>query len=427
MTGAVARPIRGVVQAPTEGSRDFMRSAIRLVRQLTPQRTMAVTVVLLGVGGIGITVVGPRILGHATDLLFNGVIGRQLPAGLTKEQAVAAARARGDDTFADLLAGTNVMPGHGVDFGAVGRTLLLALGLYLIAALLIWLQARLLNVAVQRTMVALRSDVEDKLHRMPLSYFDSRQRGEVLSRVTNDVDNIQTSLSMTISQLMTSVLTVVAVLVMMLSISSLLTLLTIVTVPLSLWATRVIARRSQRHVRRPMGQHRPPQRPHRGDVQRFHHRQDVRSPRPRAGAVPPVQRRRVPDELWCAVLFGSGRAGDGVHRQHQLRRGGGGRRHPGRDGPDHPRQHPGVHPVRPPVQPATDAGRRHVQHAAVRRSQRGAGIRTPRRRGGVSRPARDTGLARSAARPGPSSGMSASAIGQAHRSSRTCHWWPNRA
>jgi len=174
------------------------------------------------------------------------VIGRQLPAGLTKEQAIEAARARGDNTFADLLSGMNVVPGQGVDFAAVGRTLLLALSLYLVAALLIWLQARLLVVAVQRTMVALRSDVEDKVHRMPLSYFDSRQRGEVLSRVTNDVDNIQTSLSMTISQLMTSVLTVFAVLVMMLTISPLLTLLTVITVPLSLWATRVIARRSQR-------------------------------------------------------------------------------------------------------------------------------------------------------------------------------------
>jgi ATP-binding cassette subfamily B protein len=246
MTGPMARPIRGTVQAPTERSRDFKASAIRLVRQLTPQRALATTVILLGIGGIAIGVVGPRILGHATDLLFNGVIGRQLPAGLTKEQAVDAARARGDNTFADLLSGMNVVPGRGVDFAAVGRTLLLALALYLVAALLIWLQARLLNVAVQRTMVTLRSDVENKVHRMPLSYFDSRQRGEVLSRVTNDVDNIQTSLSMTISQLLTSVLTVFAVLVMMLTISPLLTLLTVVTVPLSLWATRVIARRSQR-------------------------------------------------------------------------------------------------------------------------------------------------------------------------------------
>ncbi len=244
--GPMRAPIRGTVQAPTERSRDFKGSAIRLVRRLTPQRGLTAAVILLGIGGIAIGVIGPRILGHATDLLFNGVIGRQLPAGLTKEQAIEAARARGDNTFADLLSGMNVVPGRGVDFGAVGRTLLLALGLYLIAALLVWLQARILNVTVQRTMVALRSDVEDKVHRLPLSYFDSRQRGEVLSRVTNDIDNIATSLSMTISQLLTSVLTFFAVLVMMLTISPLLTLLTVVTVPLSLWVTRVIARRSQK-------------------------------------------------------------------------------------------------------------------------------------------------------------------------------------
>jgi len=242
----MTRPLGRLQQAPTEKSRDFKGSAIRLVKRLTPQRGLTSLVILLGVAGIAIGVIGPRILGHATDLLFNGVIGRQLPAGLTKEQAIAAARARGDNTFADLLSGMNVVPGRGVDFGAVGRTLILALGLYLIAALLIWLQARILNVTIQRTMVALRSDVEDKVHRLPLSYFDSRRRGEVLSRVTNDVDNIQTSLSMTISQLLTSMLTVVAVLVMMLTISPLLTLLTVVTVPLSLWVTRAIARRSQR-------------------------------------------------------------------------------------------------------------------------------------------------------------------------------------
>jgi ATP-binding cassette subfamily B protein len=207
---------------------------------------MTLAVVLLGVAGIAIGVIGPRILGHATDLLFNGVIGRELPAGITKEQAIEAARARGDNTRADLLSGMDVVPGHGVDFAAIGRTLLLALALYLVAALFVWLQARLLNVVVQRTMVTLRADVEAKVHRMPLAYFDSRQRGEVLSRVTNDVDNIQTSVSLTISQLLTSLLTVVAVFVVMLTISPLLTLITVLTVPLSLLATRTIARRSQR-------------------------------------------------------------------------------------------------------------------------------------------------------------------------------------
>jgi ABC-type multidrug transport system fused ATPase/permease subunit len=245
MSGPMNRRLGGA-EPPATRSKDFKGSALRLVKRLTPQRSLTVTVLLLGIVGIAIGVIGPRVLGHATDLLFNGVIGRELPAGISKEQAIEAARARGDNSFADLLSGMNVIPGRGVDFDAIGRTLLLALGLYLAAALLVWLQARLLNVTVQRTMVALRSDVEDKVHRLPLSYFDSRQRGEVLSRVTNDIDNIQTSLSMTISQLLTSVLTVVAVFVMMLTISPLLALITVLTVPLSLLATRTIARRSQR-------------------------------------------------------------------------------------------------------------------------------------------------------------------------------------
>jgi ATP-binding cassette, subfamily B, fatty acid transporter len=246
MSGPLRMSIRGTVQDPAERSRDFPGTAIRLAKRLTPQRGLAAAVIGLGIAGIAIGVIGPRVLGHATDLLFNGVIGRQLPAGITKEQAVDAARARGDGIFADLLSKMNVRPGAGVDFGAVGRTLLLALALYLLAALLVWAQFRLLNITVQRTMVSLRADVEDKVHRLPLSYFDSRQRGEVLSRVTNDIDNIQTSVSITISQLLTSVLTVVAVLVMMLTISSLLAAITVLTVPLSLWVTRTITRRSQR-------------------------------------------------------------------------------------------------------------------------------------------------------------------------------------
>ncbi|CAN5661189.1 ABC transporter ATP-binding protein [soil metagenome] len=245
MTGPMRGGLR-LQQEPAERTRDFKGSALRLVKRLTPQRWLTLAVILLSMVGIGIGVIGPRILGHATDLLFNGVIGRGLPAGLSKEQAIDAARARGDNTFADLLSGMNVIPGQGVDFSAVGRTLMLALGLYLVAALLIWIQARLLNVAVQRTMVALRSDVEDKVHRLPLSHFDSRQRGELLSRVTNDVDNIQTSVSMTINQLLSSALTIVAVLVMMLTISPMLALLTVLTVPLSLWAIRAITRRSQK-------------------------------------------------------------------------------------------------------------------------------------------------------------------------------------
>ncbi len=247
MTAPILGRPRGVALPPgAMHSRDFWGSATRLVKCLAPQRRLSIAVMTLGIAGTVIGVVVPRILGHATDLLFNGVIGRRLPAGITKAQAVAAARARGDNAFADLLSGMRVVPGQGVDFAAVARTLTLALILYLVAALMIWTQARLLNRTVQRTMISLRSDIENKLHRLPLSYFDGRQRGELLSRVTNDIDNLQSSLSLTISQLVTALLTVLAVLAMMLSISPLLAVITVVTVPLSLLATRAIARRSRR-------------------------------------------------------------------------------------------------------------------------------------------------------------------------------------
>ncbi|WP_307856921.1 ABC transporter ATP-binding protein [Mycolicibacter acidiphilus] len=231
---------------PTVRSRNLLPTALRLVRRLGPQRRLVASVIALSLGGIGIGVAGPRILGHATDLVFNGIIGRSLPPGLTREQAVAAARARGQDTYADMLSRMDMVPGQGIDFGAVGRTLVLALVLYLVAALMIWTQARLLNLTVQRTMLALRREVEDKVHRLPLSYFDSRQRGELLSRVTNDVDNTQASISMSISQVLSSVVTVLAVLAMMLSISPLLAGITVLSVPVTLLAVRAITRRSQR-------------------------------------------------------------------------------------------------------------------------------------------------------------------------------------
>jgi ABC-type multidrug transport system fused ATPase/permease subunit len=242
----VTSTMRRAAPPPASKPRNFTNSAVRLVKLLAPQRRTAIAVTTLSVGGTAIGVVVPRILGHATDLLFNGVIGRQLPAGITKDQAIATARAHGNNAFADLLSGMHVVPGHGVDFGAVARTLALALVMYLVAALMIWVQARLLNVTVRRTLQALRAQVEDKMHRLPLTYFDNRQRGEVLSRVTNDIDNLQTSLSMTIAQLLSAVLTVTTVLLMMVTISPLLTGITLLTVPLSVLTTRAIARRSQR-------------------------------------------------------------------------------------------------------------------------------------------------------------------------------------
>ncbi|GAA2428657.1 ABC transporter ATP-binding protein [Mycolicibacterium llatzerense] len=243
----MTRPPSAAMLASGSRSEDFRGTAVRLVKQLAPERGRVAVVMLLGIAGIAVGVIGPRILGHATDLLFNGVLGRGLPAGMSREQAVAAARARGDNTFADLLAGSNVIPGQGVDFSAIGHVLTLALLLYLVSAVMVWVEARLLNTIVQRTMFALRARVEDKIHRLPLSYFDSRPRGEILSRVTNDIDNVQTSLTITVSQLLTSALTVVAVLAAMIWISPLLALITVLTVPFTLLATRIITKRSRQH------------------------------------------------------------------------------------------------------------------------------------------------------------------------------------
>ncbi|MFC8846079.1 MULTISPECIES: ABC transporter ATP-binding protein [unclassified Micromonospora] len=230
---------------PAEKSMNFGPSARRLLRRLRPHRLQLAVIVTLALVSVGFGVYGPKVLGHATDLIFSGVIGRQFPAGTTAEQAVAAARAAGNDNFADMLARMDVVPGVGIDFTALARVLLFVLALYLAASLLMWWQGWLLNGVVQRTVLRLRADVEDKLNRLPLPYFDRQPRGELLSRVTNDIDNISQTLQQTLSQLLTSLLTVVGVLAMMFWISPLLALVALVAVPLSVVVTGVIAKRSQ--------------------------------------------------------------------------------------------------------------------------------------------------------------------------------------
>ncbi|WFF04226.1 ABC transporter ATP-binding protein [Micromonospora sp. WMMD964] len=231
---------------PAEKSMTFGPSARRLLGRLRPHRLHLAAIITLAVVSVGFSVAGPKILGHATDIIFNGVIGRQLEPGTSTEQAVAAARAGGNEGFADMLARMDVVPGMGIDFGALSRVLLLALGLYLAASLLSWWQGWLLNGVVQRTVLRLRAEVEEKLNRLPLPYFDRQPRGELLSRVTNDIDNISTSLQQTLSQLLTSLLTVVGVLGVMFWISPLLALVALVAVPLSVLVTQRIAKRSQK-------------------------------------------------------------------------------------------------------------------------------------------------------------------------------------
>ena len=231
---------------PVEKSLHFFPSLKRLFGHLAPERLILALVVLLAVAGIVMNVLGPKILGMATDVIFTGVLGKNLPSGATKEQVVAALRAQGKNTFADMVERLNVIPGHGIDFVLLEKLLLVALGLYLVASLFLWLQGYLLNGAVQRSIYSLRSQVEEKVNRLPLSYFDKQTRGELLSRVTNDIDNISQSLQQTLSQLLTSLLTVIGVTVMMLVVSPVLALIALVTIPVSILVITVIGRRSQR-------------------------------------------------------------------------------------------------------------------------------------------------------------------------------------
>ncbi len=226
-------------------SLDFGPSARRLLRLLRADMTRVVLVVVTAVISVGLSSVGPRVLARATDLIFAGVVGRQLPAGATQQQAIDAARAGGEDQIADMLSGMVVVPGQGVDFAAVGRVLLVALALYAASALLGFLQGYLVNDVVQGAVYRLRSDVEDKLNRLPLRYFDRQPRGELLSRVTNDIDNVAQSLQQTMSQILSSLLTIVFVLVMMFSLSWTLALVVLVTIPLSVVITGMVMRRSQ--------------------------------------------------------------------------------------------------------------------------------------------------------------------------------------
>nr|WP_198348391.1 ABC transporter ATP-binding protein [Plantactinospora sp. KBS50] len=231
---------------PAEKSMNFGPSARRLLGRLRPHRGQLVAVITLAVLSITASVMGPKILGRATDLIFAGVLGKLFPAGMTHEQAVAAVRASGNGNMADMLDRMAVVPGQGIDFAALRTVLLVVLALYVVASLLMWLQGYLLNGLVQATILRLRADVEDKLNRLPLPYFDRQPRGELLSRVTNDIDNISQTLSQTLSQLLTSLLTVVGVLAMMVVISPLLAVVALVAIPLSVLVTRQIAKRSQR-------------------------------------------------------------------------------------------------------------------------------------------------------------------------------------
>lgn len=232
--------------APVAKAKDFRGSFKRLVAQLRPQAGRILVVMVLAIVSVAFSIAGPKILGNATDQLFTGVVGKQLPAGASKDQVVEGLRARGQDRLADMLASMDVTPGVGVDFDAIARTLVLLAAVYVLSAAFAWAQHFIMAGVAQRTVYKLRRDVDGKLARLPLAYFDSHARGDVLSRMTNDIDNIANSLQQSLTQLITAVFTIIGVLAMMFFISPLLAVVSLLTLPAAVLVTVTIAKRSQK-------------------------------------------------------------------------------------------------------------------------------------------------------------------------------------
>jgi len=235
---------------PAEKSKDFRGSFLRLLGELRPERPWIVLVMLLAIVSVTFAVIGPKILGNATNILFAGVVGKRLDPRMTVDQAVADLHVRGQNQMAEMLASMHVTPGAGVDFGALGSILLLLVGVYVVSSLFSWMQAYIMAGASQRTVYRMRRNVDEKLARLPLKYFDGHPRGDILSRMTNDIDNIAQSLQQSLTQLITSFFTIIGVLIMMFWISPLLAAIALLTIPVSIVLTMLIARRSQKQFAR---------------------------------------------------------------------------------------------------------------------------------------------------------------------------------
>jgi ATP-binding cassette subfamily B multidrug efflux pump len=234
---------------PVEKAGAFGPTLRRLLARLRPERGKIGLVIALALTSVGFTVAGPKLLGNATNILFEGVVGKRLPAGVSKDQVVASLHAKGDTTQADLIAAMHVVPGVGVDFDRLRGALLVVVLVYVLASVFSWAQNYITAGITQRVIYSLREDVDLKIGRLPLRYVDAHARGDLLSRVTNDIDNVNTTLQQALTQAITSLTTVLGVLVMMIVISPLLALIFLVTVPLTLAVTVVIARRSQPHFK----------------------------------------------------------------------------------------------------------------------------------------------------------------------------------
>ena len=214
--GPMGGGMMGAMGMPVQKAKDFRGTFLRLLRYFRPQTFLLIIVFFAAILGTVFNIVGPKIMGQATTLLLQGVVAK-----------------------------IRHIPGAAIDFAGIERILLILAGLYLVSATFNYIQQYLMAGVAQRTVYAMRQQVQEKLNRLPLRFFDTRTHGEILSRAVNDMDNISSTLQQSLTQLITSFVTLVGIIVLMLTISPLLTLVVVITLPLSILVTTVIAKRSQ--------------------------------------------------------------------------------------------------------------------------------------------------------------------------------------
>ncbi|MCG7273371.1 ABC transporter ATP-binding protein/permease [Corynebacterium afermentans] len=226
-------------------AKQFWPSAKRLLGLLAPYKLALTAVFVMNTVSVVLAVYAPRVMGRAMDVIFSGVMSKHMPPGTTKEQAVEGLRAAGQNRFADMASAMELTPGSGIDFDRLGQLIVAVLVLYVAASLLMWAQGAILNRLTMRAVFNLRERVEAKINHLPLRYFDTRQRGDVMSRTTNDVDNVQQALQQSLSSLFNAILTVVGILVMMFAISWQLALVALLAIPLTGLVMGLVGTRSQ--------------------------------------------------------------------------------------------------------------------------------------------------------------------------------------
>lgn len=230
-------------------AKNFWPSAKRLLLLLMPYKRMLAVVAAMNIVCVFLAVFAPKILGDAMDVIFSGVVSRELPSGISAQQAIDGMRAQGQDQVADMASGMDFTPGEGIDFTRLGTLIIAVIAMYIVSAAFELWQGLILNRLTVDTVYELRQRVEAKVHALPLNYFDSRQRGDILSRTTNDIDNVQQALQQALSQLFYNILMILGITVMMLSISWQLALVALLALPLTALIIGVIGGRSQRQFK----------------------------------------------------------------------------------------------------------------------------------------------------------------------------------